>query len=212
MRLGQGDALRLFNGVDGEWLALFDGDGAICSERLRPQVLADGPWLLFSPPKKNRLRFLVEKVTELGATRLQPVTLARTEPPLARRDRMEGWALEAAEQCGRLDLPDCADQQSLDDLLNGWPEVRPLMVCDETGSGRPAADWPDGPAAFLVGPEGGFAPEELERLKARPAVVPVSLGPNILRVETAAVAALAAWQSTRAVAPIATDRDGASAP
>lgn len=198
MRLGQGDAVRLFNGRDGEWLATFDGAGAVPEERLRPQQAAGEAWLLFAPPKKDRLRFLVEKATELGAARLQPVTTERTEPPAARVDKMRDWAIEAAEQCGRLDVPECMEQRPLAELTAGWPEGRSLLLADETGGGRPlieACAEVTGPAALLVGPEGGFAPDELEALRGDRRVVPVSLGPHILRTETAALAALACWQA-----------------
>ena len=212
MRLGQGDAVRLFNGADGEWLARLGDGSARCDGRLRAQTPGDGPWLLFSPPKRDRLRFLVEKATELGAGRLTPVTLERTEPPAARPDRLAAWALEAAEQCGRLDVPACRGQRTLDEALGDWPRDRVLYLCDASGEGRPLAGPAAAPAAFLVGPEGGFAPAELEGLKARPMVVPVSLGPHVLRVETAAAAALAAWQTLTAVAGVATGRDGAAVP
>jgi len=212
MRLGQGDALRLFNGRDGEWLAAFDGGDARCTERLRAQPAPGEAWLLFAPPRKERLRFLVEKATELGVARLMPVTTARTEPPEAKPEKLRAWAIEAAEQCGRLDLPGCADQQTLDAVLAAWPEERPLLLCDEAGGQAllsVAAQVP-GPVAFLVGPEGGFAPDERERLRATPRVVPVTLGDHILRVETAALAALASWQVLRAGDRLAAAARGAS--
>ena len=194
LRLKQGDAVRLFNGRDGEWLADVEGGAVHCREHLRPQSGAVGPWLLFAPPKRDRLRFLVEKATELGASRLMPVTTARTEPPAARADKMLGWAVEAAEQCGRLDVPACEEQCDLDDLLARWPRDRRLLFCDEAGGGEPVTEAAEGEFAVLVGPEGGFSAPERDRLTAMAMVVPVSLGANILRIETAAVAALAAWQ------------------
>lgn len=199
MRLKQGDAVRLFNGADGEWLAELEGHGAHCVERLRSQESSGDAWLLFAPPKKDRLRFLVEKATELGAARLLPVTTERTEPPEARADKLRDWAVEAAEQCGRLDVPACAAQQGLDAVLETWPPERTLLFCDEAG-GAPVLEALAGAGeavAFLVGPEGGFSPAEREALVRNPQVAPVSLGPHILRVETAAVAALASWQALR---------------
>ena len=193
MRLGQGDGVRLFNGRDGEWLALLGGDGAVCEESLRPQPTVDGPWLLFAPPKRERLRYLVEKATELGAARLVPVTTERTEPPAAKADKMHDWAVEAAEQCGRCDVPECADQTTLKDVLAAWPEGRSLLLCDETGGGQALHTLGPEPAAFLVGPEGGFSSREFETLRAHSFVVPVSLGAHILRTETACLAALASW-------------------
>ena len=199
MRLRQGDAVRLFNGRDGEWLAELEGEGARCSERLRPQAGSGEAWLLFAPPKKDRLRFLVEKATELGVARLMPVTTEHTEPPEARRDRLEDWAVEAAEQCGRLDVPACLAQQPLAAALETWPQDRPLLFCDEAG-GAPLQRMSAGAGetvAFLVGPEGGFSEAERRVLLANPRVAAVSLGPHILRVETAAIAALASWQALR---------------
>jgi len=200
MRLGQGDALRLFNGRDGEWLAEIAGEGARSVERLRPQAAGGDAWLLFAPPKKERLRFLVEKATELGVAMLAPVATERTEPPQAKAEKLREWAIEAAEQCGRLDVPECRAQTGLFEGLSGWPEGRPLFFCDEAGGAAlsPAIAAAPGPAAFLVGPEGGFSPGERARLVTIPWVVPVTLGAHILRVETAAIAALASWQALRA--------------
>lgn len=193
MRLGQGDGVRLFNGRDGEWLALLDGAQAVCSERLKVQPAGNGPWLLFAPPKRDRLRFLVEKATELGVGRLMPVTTERTEPPVVKTGKMRDWVKEAAEQCGRCDLPECAEQTSLQDVLETWPDDRSLLLCDETGAGKPLDQAMAAPMAFLVGPEGGFTPQEFDRLRGHEMVVPVSLGSHILRIETACLAALASW-------------------
>jgi len=197
MRLGQGDGVRLFNGRDGEWLARLDGARVLCEEQFQAQTPAGGPWLLFAPPKKDRLRFLVEKATELGVGRLMPVTTARTEPPGTRTAKLHDWAVEAAEQCGRLDVPECLDQQPLTAVLEAWPADRALLLCEETGGGKPASRAFSGDAGILIGPEGGFDPGELRYLKTLAMVVPVSLGVHILRVETAALAALAAWQASR---------------
>lgn len=200
MRLRQGDAVRLFNGRDGEWLAELAGEGARCTELLRPQANSGDVWLLFAPPKKERLRFLVEKATELGVARLVPVTTERTEPPEARPDKLADWAVEAAEQCGRLDVPACLPQEGLAAILASWSGQRRLLFCDEAG-GAPVLQALAGAGealAFLVGPEGGFSEAERQMLVTNPRVAPVSLGPHILRVETAAIAALASWQALRA--------------
>jgi len=199
MRLKQGSALRLFNGRDGEWLAELTVEGARCNELLRPQSTGGEAWLLFAPPKKDRVRFLVEKATELGVARLMPVTTEHTEPPETRRDKLNDWAIEASEQCGRLDVPECLAQESLAATLETWPADRLLLFCDEAG-GAPLLQVLEGAAgavAFLVGPEGGFSPAERDALVSDPRVAPVSLGPHILRVETAAIAALSSWQALR---------------
>ncbi|MBN34422.1 MAG: 16S rRNA (uracil(1498)-N(3))-methyltransferase [Rhodospirillaceae bacterium] len=194
LRLKQGDGVRLFNGRDGEWLAAVESGAVHCREHLRFQTETMGPWLVFAPPKRDRLRFLVEKATELGVSRLMPVTTARTEPPAARADKMLGWAVEAAEQCCRLDVPICDEQCDLEAVLEGWTGDRRLLFCDESGGGKAVTEALQGDIAVLVGPEGGFSATERDRLMAMVTVVPVSLGSNILRIETASVAALAAWQ------------------
>ncbi len=209
MRLGQGDGVRLFNGGDGEWLADLDGDEALCREQHKVQPAAGGPWLLFAPPKRDRLRFLVEKATELGAARLIPVTTERTESLAAKAGKMHEWAVEAAEQCGRCDVPDCLEQRGLDSVLADWTGDRRLLLCDETSGGAPLGAVDYGPCTFLVGPEGGFAPGELEALRAKPEVVPVSLGSHILRVETACLAALATWHLRSSRASVSNQPGGA---
>jgi 16S rRNA (uracil1498-N3)-methyltransferase len=209
MRLGQGDAVRLFNGRDGEWLAVFDGAGALCREALKPQPSGEGPWLMFAPPKRDRLRFLVEKATELGVGRLIPVTTERTEPPGAKPEKMREWAIEAAEQCGRCDVPACLEQRPLTAVLADWPVGRDLLLCDETGSGKPLVATDTACCGFLVGPEGGFSSRELEMLRARREVVPVSLGSYILRVETACLAALATWHLRSTGASVTHEPGGA---
>lgn len=208
MRLGQGDGVRLFNGRDGEWLALLDGANAICSEQLRPQPAGVGPWLLFAPPKRDRLRFLVEKATELGVARLIPVTTERTELPSVKPEKMRDWVQEAAEQCGRCDLPDCVEQTPLQDVLGSWQANRTLLLCDESGAGKPLDSVVETQAAFLVGPEGGFAPREFDWLRTHEMVVPVSLGNHILRIETACLAALASWHLRSPGASVGTTSGG----
>jgi 16S rRNA (uracil1498-N3)-methyltransferase len=155
-------------------------------------------WLLFAPIKKARTDFIVEKATEMGAARILPVTTEFTNSERINRERLQQHAVEAAEQCGGTYVPDVADLARLDRLLADWPSDRRLMFCDEALVGArtslmsapPAAKW-----AVLIGPEGGFSAPERERLKSAPFVTPVSLGPRILRADTAAVAALTLWQS-----------------
>jgi 16S rRNA (uracil1498-N3)-methyltransferase len=209
MRLATGAPVLLFNGRDGEWLAELAPDGRrgcrlICRARVRAQTAPPDLWLLFAPVKKARTDFIVEKATELGAARLLPVLTRRTAAERVREDRLRATATEAAEQCGRLDVPEIDTARPLSGVLAGWPSGRALVFCDEAGDaggagGAPPflAVAPAAPAAILVGPEGGFDPEEAATLRAHPAVVAASLGPRILRAETAVAAALALWQAVR---------------
>lgn len=203
MRLKAGDALRVFNGRDGEWrvtVAEVLKKGAIlrADEQVRPQAAAPDVELLMAVVKKAPLEFAVEKATELGVARIRLVRTRRTTTDHLRLGRLDAIAIESAEQCGRLDVPPVDDPAKLDALLDGWDASRRLMFCDETGGPDAAATLnaqPRGPWSILIGPEGGFAPEERQRLRALPFAVPVSLGPRILRADTAAVAALTLWQS-----------------
>ena len=201
MRLGEGAAILLFNGRDGEWRATLAQAGkrnaiAVCDTQTRPLQLPPDLWLLFAPIKKARTDFIVEKAVELGAARILPVQTRHTNSERIRQDRLQAHAVEAAEQCGATYVPEVTDLQHLDKLLSKWPEDRRLYWCDETALGQPATLTPTtGPAAILIGPEGGFSAEEATKLRAKPNVTPLSLGPRILRAETAAVAALTLWQT-----------------
>ena len=201
MRLAAGSPILLFNGKDGEWRATLAeaskrGALAIPDTQTKPLRLPPDLWLLFAPIKKARTDFIVEKAVELGAARILPVQTRHTNSERIRQDRLQAHAVEAAEQCGATYVPEVADLQSLDKLLAKWPEDRRLYWCDETALGQPATITPTtGPAAILIGPEGGFSAEESARLRARPNVTPLSLGPRILRADTAAVAALTLWQA-----------------
>jgi 16S rRNA (uracil1498-N3)-methyltransferase len=201
MRLGEGAAILLFNGRDGEWRATMAQAGkrnaiAVCDTQTRPLQLPPDLWLLFAPIKKARTDFIVEKAVELGAARILPVQTRHTNSERIRQDRLQAHAVEAAEQCGATYVPEVTDLQHLDKLLVKWPEHRRLYWCDETALGQPAALTPTtGPAAILIGPEGGFSAEEATKLRAKPNVTPLSLGPRILRADTAAVAALTLWQA-----------------
>ncbi|MFN3353777.1 MAG: 16S rRNA (uracil(1498)-N(3))-methyltransferase [Brevundimonas sp.] len=204
MRLKTGDALLVFNGRDGEWRAvvaevLKKGVILRAEARMREQIAPPDVELLIATVKKSALEFAVEKATELGAARIRLITTARTQPQHLRLDRLDAIAQESAEQTGRLDVPPILDPQKLSTVLDAWEPERRLMFCDETG-GPPAGDAllraGGGSWAILIGPEGGFSPEERERLRDLPLTTPVSLGPRVLRADTAAVAALTLWQAT----------------
>ena len=204
MRLKAGDPLLVFNGADGEWRCVIaevlkKGVVLRAETQTRPQTTGPDIELLIAVVKKSALEFAVEKATELGAARVRLVTTRRTQGDRVRMDRLEAIAVESAEQTGRLDVPAIDLPEKLDALLDGWDASRRLMFCDETG-GAPAtaalAAAGGGPWAILIGPEGGFAPEERERLRALPFATAVSLGPRVLRADTAATAALTLWQAT----------------
>ncbi len=202
MRQGPGDAVLLFNGRDGEWRARVETLGKRrgvlrAEEQTAPLRLPPDLWLLFAPIKKARTDFIVEKAAELGAARIVPVQTEFTNAERVRRDRLQAHAVEAAEQCGGTFVPEVADLHRLDALLADWPATRSLLFCDETLAGPAGAlsGLPAGPWAILIGPEGGFSDVERDRLRALPQAHPVSLGPRILRADTAAVAALTLWQA-----------------
>jgi 16S rRNA (uracil1498-N3)-methyltransferase len=204
MRRQPGDALALFNGRDGEWAGRVAATGknrcaVEVAERLRPQVSPPDVWLVFAALKRDALDLLVEKATELGAAALVPVFTRRTVAERINLERMAATAVAAAEQCERLTVPEVHTPRLLAELMGAWPAERRLMFCDEAGEAPsvPAAlaGASPRPWAVLIGPEGGFAPEERRMLRAPPFATPVSLGPRILRAETAAVAALTLWQA-----------------
>ena len=199
LRLGPGDQVKLFDDRTGEWLAEIAEAGKkrvtlTVGERLRERELVPDLWLLFAPIKRGRIDWLVEKATELGVTRLMPVITRRTVVERLNLDRLRAHAIEAAEQCERTALPTLAEPQKLDSLLKAWPADRLLYFADEAG-GAPFAPAP-GPAAILIGPEGGFTDEERAAIRAVEQARPVSLGPRILRADTAALAAVALWMGS----------------
>jgi 16S rRNA (uracil1498-N3)-methyltransferase len=197
MRLGVGAEALLFDGNSGEWLARISEAGkrrmTLSVERRtrEPETIPD-VWIAFAPVKRAQTDWLVEKATELGAARLIPVITQRTVVERVKLERLEAIAIEAAEQCGRTRLPDIAEPTALKSLLEAG---RPTYFADEAG-GEPAADvFKPGAALILIGPEGGFTDEERASIRAAPNAVAISLGPRILRAETAALAALAAYMA-----------------
>ncbi len=203
MRLKAGDDLLVFNGRDGEWrcsVAEVLKKGVIlrAEEQVRPQTLGPDLELIVAVVKKARVETIVEKAAELGARRVRLVLTQRTNADRIRLDRLDAIAEEAAEQTGRLDVPAVDDPARLDAVLDSWEDGRRLMFCDETG-GAPAVsalrNAGEGPWSILIGPEGGFSPEEGERLRSLPFTTAVSLGPRILRADTAAIAAMTLWQA-----------------
>ena len=199
MRLGPGAELLVFDGRSGEWLARIADAGkkrmtlAVERRTREPETIPD-IWLAFAPVKRAQTDWLVEKATELGVARLLPVMTQRTVAERVKLERLESIAIEAAEQCGRTRLPEIAEPLTLKQLLAAREE-RLLYFADEAG-GEPLADaLHPGPALILTGPEGGFTDEERAAIRAAPNAVAVSLGPRILRAETAALAALAAFMA-----------------
>ncbi len=219
MRRRVGDALRLFNGRDGEWLAHIESAERKTAQlrvtsQSRPMVGVPDLFLLFAPVKKARSEFIIEKATELGARTVQPVITMRTIAKPLRDERMALISREAAEQTERLDLPTILPHAPLENVLKDWDENRLLFFCDEEGAGAGEnkesqvsplrqclqdlkREAPDvlAKSAILIGPEGGFAPQERDALRQLRGVRAVTLGPRILRADTAAVAAMSVWQS-----------------
>jgi 16S rRNA (uracil1498-N3)-methyltransferase len=206
LRLGAGAAVAVFNATDGEWLCRIGEIGrsrarlrAERQTRLREPKDALDLWLIFAPIKRARLDWLIEKATELGVAALLPIWTARTQVERVNLDRLRAHAIEAAEQSERLSVPELRAPERLDRLLAAWPGERRLIVCDESGAGEPISEAATrlrtGPAALLVGPEGGFDQMELDALNKLSFVTHVGLGPRILRAETAALAAVAVFQA-----------------
>ncbi|SDE64081.1 16S rRNA (uracil1498-N3)-methyltransferase [Paracoccus isoporae] len=202
MRLKPGAVVEIFNGRDGAWDAriveagkrggALDVTAQVAAQRDPPDL-----WLIFAPIKKARTDFIVEKAAEMGAARIVPVQTEFTNAERIRQDRLQAHAVEAAEQCGGTYVPEVADLTPLSRLLDGWDTGRRILWADEARAG-PAdslAGLAGGPWAVLIGPEGGFSPAERDRLRDAAFVHPLSLGPRILRADTAAVAALTLFQA-----------------
>lgn len=217
LRLDAGDSLRVFNANDGEWRARVSekskrGMRVRVEEKLRDARAAPDLDLLFAPVKRHATDLIVEKASELGVLRIRPVITQRTIAETVRTDRLAAIAREAAEQTERFDAPEICEPLALGKALDGWDAARPLIYADEagddanqawggeTGRAAPMLDALEGHAgasklALLIGPEGGFTPEERRMLRGQPFVIPVSLGPRILRAETAVIAALTLVQA-----------------
>jgi 16S rRNA (uracil1498-N3)-methyltransferase len=204
MRLSAGDELLVFNGRDGEWRAAVQSVGkrAVTLEvrdRVRAQATGPDLDLVVALVKRARLETIVEKAAELGAARVRLVVTERTNADHTRVDRLQAIAAEAAEQTGRLDVPEVIEPVKLERLIADWPQDRRLLFCDEAGDARPVLealkDQPAGPWSVLIGPEGGFSPAERARLRDLPFATPATLGPRILRADTAAISALTLWQA-----------------
>lgn len=204
MRQKTGAKIALFNGRDGEWTSYLTEAGKrravlICREQTKPQQNPPDIRLYFAPIKKARTDFIVEKATELGVSLICPVQTDFTNSERIRQDRLQAHAIEAAEQCGGTYVPPVQPLQKLENILADWPEDRKLLFCDETLVGDISRDlegqkgekW-----AILVGPEGGFSEAEITRLRKMKRTRSISLGPRVLRADTAVVAALTLWQNT----------------
>ena len=204
MRRAVGDEVLVFNGRDGEWrarLAQVGKRGAMLTvEALtRPQTTGPDLDLVIALVKRARLETIVEKAAELGARRVRLAITERTNADHTNVARLQAIAAEAAEQTGRLDVPQVVAPEKLDQMLDGWDAERRLLFCDEAGDAPPALEAlkgaPAGPWAILIGPEGGFSPNERKGLRGRAFAVPAGLGPRILRADTAAISALTLWQA-----------------
>jgi 16S rRNA (uracil1498-N3)-methyltransferase len=200
MRRQPGDVVRLFDGVNGEWAArvvsVARKSVVVTLEAVSAlQEAVPDLWLCAAPLKRGRIDWVAEKACELGVARLVPVITGRTIVDKLNLDRLRAHMVEAAEQCGRTALPDLAEPVALAALLKGWPPGRALIFADESGGAPLAGLRAPAPAAILIGPEGGFTLEERAAIRAMPEALAVTLGPRILRADTAAVAAVAVWQA-----------------
>lgn len=200
MRLKVGDPVLLFDNRSGEWLAIVAETTkralTLHIERQTREIdQVPDLWLCFAPVKKARLDWIIEKATELGIGRLQPVITERTIVERVKQERLEAQIVEACEQCGRTALPTLAEPVKLPQLLKDWPADRALLFADEAGGAPLAQVEAPAPAAILTGPEGGFTARERDMLVAHAAVRRIALGPRILRAETAAIAAVSLWMA-----------------
>jgi len=206
MRAKAGDRVSLFNGRDGEWLAQIAevskrSCALQCEKQTRAQSGTPDIWLCFAPIKKTPADYVVQKATELGVRALQPVFTRRTIVTRINEERMTANAIEAAEQSDRLTVPEIREAVTLDKLLKAWPAERRILFCDEGGDAKPIAEAArninESAYAILTGPEGGFDPAERDLIRSHAFVTPVTLGPRILRADTAALASLAVLQAMK---------------
>jgi 16S rRNA (uracil1498-N3)-methyltransferase len=203
LRLSSGDAVRVFNGRDGEWLAYLATASKKtvslrCERRVAEAKLPPDIDYVFAPLKHARLDYVVQKATELGARRLRPVMTSRTVAERVNLDRMRANVVEAAEQCNLVHLPEVLEPEKLEKVLATWDKGRSLVYCDETKidcNPLESLKVLRTPTAVLVGPEGGFTDDEKALLKSQAFVIPISLGPRIMRADTAAIAALTLVQA-----------------
>ena len=208
MRLAAGDQVALFNGRDGEWLAEIVMTGRKTCDlvpitQTRPQIASPDLWLLFAPVKKARLDFIAQKASEMGCSRIWPVRTEYCQVARVNDDRIMANAIEAAEQTERLDIADIMPFTPLDEALAAIEGDRRIIFCDEALAGSAGAGAiatltaaaPIPRAAVLIGPEGGFSPAERRQLEGYENCLKLSLGPRILRADTAAIAALTCYQS-----------------
>ena len=200
MRAKVGDPVRLFDDISGEWLARVAHVGKrdlmlAIEAKLAPRERVPDLWLLTAPIKKGRIDWIVEKACELGVDRIVPVITQRTIVERLNGERLRAHMIEAAEQCGRTALPTLAEPVKLGKLLAEWPADRMLIFADEAGGAPMGEVATKEPAAILIGPEGGFTDEERAAIRALPTARGVTLGPRILRADTAAVAAVGLWMA-----------------
>lgn len=205
MRLSTGDVINIFDGISGEYEAkikiinkkniTLDIEKKVKDIKVSPDI-----WLIFAPVKKEQTDFIIEKATELGVSRIIPITTEFSVVKKIKKERYEARVIEASEQCRRLDVPQVEDMISFRNLLKKWDEERVLFFMDESGEGNDAFSVfnnsdSNGKVAILIGPEGGFSSFEMLELRKNKYVKPVSLGNRILRAETAAISALSCWQA-----------------
>ena len=203
LRLAQGESVGVFNGKHGEWKGSLDYPSSVYLEsQRRPQDVGADLWLIFVPLKQGPIHYLIEKATELGVSKFLPVLSERAVVRAINRDKLRSYAIDAAEQSDRLNVPEIEPVRPLSALLSGWPEETPhreMFLCAENGSGSPILKTflahNHFPAAILTGPEGGFTPKEFEYFSRCSFITPIDLGSRLLRAETAAQAAITCWQA-----------------